>query len=120
MFDFSGQFLLDDRTLADYAVQKDSTLFLSVSWNTKTKEVDGHEKIKLAIHTLAGEFLTFEMRALDTIGGVKAVIEDKKSIPCEKQRLVYKGKALKNHSTLRDCNITTDSIVYLRKHVSED
>ena len=110
---FSGKFLLNEHILADYGVQRDSTLYLSVSWNAKNKHANSEEKINVTIQNVDGDFLTLEMRAVDTIEGLKITIEGQKSIPRKKQKLVYKGRVLKNQFTLRECNITMDSIIHL-------
>ncbi len=109
---FAGKQLEDSRTLKDYNIhdQEDSTLYLI--------PILCDSDMQVHVRTLTGKTFTLEVVPQDTIENVKKKILQKEGIPVEYQHVFFADKMLKDVYTLEDYNIKSESLLYLRLHLT--
>eukprot|EP01026_Neomeris_dumetosa_P043583 TRINITY_DN36609_c0_g1_i1.p2 TRINITY_DN36609_c0_g1~~TRINITY_DN36609_c0_g1_i1.p2 ORF type:complete len:161 (+),score=20.54 TRINITY_DN36609_c0_g1_i1:27-485(+) len=108
---FGGKQLEYGRTLADYNIQKESTLFLVV-------RLRGGMQIYVEIIT--GKKIALQVESSETVESLKQKIQNKEGIPSNQQGLIYAGKKLEKGRTLGDYSIQNSSTLQLVLSLRDD
>ena len=96
---FNGKELNDVHTLQYYNIESKSTLFL-------------YEAVEIFVEMLNGTEVRLKLFKSNTIKDVKERIYLREDIPCDMQRLYFRGQLLRHSHTLSDLNIQNKSILH--------
>ncbi len=73
------------------------------------------DAISVKINIMDGENFITACRLSDTVEMLKRRIESVSSIPFNYQRLIFRGRVLRNDQTLQECNIENNCVVFVVK-----
>ncbi len=100
--------LENDRTVADYHIQKESYLIFALRIKNNNGEAtrirNNYGNIQIFVKTLTGKTTTLDVFPEDTIGNI---------IPTIKQRIIFSGKLLEDNKNLTDYCIHNGSTLHL-------
>ena len=103
---FSGKWLEEDRTLLDYNINAETTIFLAIN-------LRGGNRIVIFIRTLTGKEIPLQVPSMETVENVKTFIQKIEELPVDTQRLIFANKNLEDDHTLSDYHIENGSIISL-------
>ena len=101
---FASKTLEDCRTLSDYKIQNEYTIYVLL------RLLGG---MKIFIKTPSNKSILLEVQPSDTVRNVKAKIQEKEGIPIDQQSLTLGDNQLLDDHTLSDCNIQNELTLHL-------
>ena len=104
VFIFGHKTLEDEKTLSDYDVVNESTIFMTLRLRNR---------LKFSIQTLAGQTVRVDASEGELVEFIKERIQEKEGIPVDEQKLTYNGQQLENGKTLASYDITKNSTFQL-------
>ena len=101
---FSGKQLEDGRTISDYSVWNESTIFVLLRLRGG---------MKIFVETPSNGTITIEVKPSDTIERIKSKLQEMESIPADEFCLILHDKQLDESRTIFDYSIKNESILIL-------
>ena len=120
----AGKLLLDSETLGGQGVEHNDTICMAIAlrgggggtWSPLRPIQPGRPTspaMQIFVKMITSRTITIDVHPDDLIEDVKLIIMGKEPLPIDSQRLVYAGKQLQNHMTLRDYNVQKESTIFL-------
>ncbi|KAF8138827.1 ubiquitin-related domain-containing protein [Boletus edulis] len=119
---FAGQYLRDEHTLSDYALQHGYTIILSILPMGNLRQAiaavnppaqGDNKEVQIFVRTLNGRTITLTVSPSDTVDSLMAKVEERTQISVDQQRLIYGGKQLEPGRLLSDYRVDRDSTLHL-------
>ncbi|KAA6383490.1 MAG: putative Polyubiquitin [Streblomastix strix] len=104
---FGKQELEDAKTLQDYKVKKNSTMFLVI------RQQLSNDPFSISVRLPEDRTITLIVNFTDTIESVKQQIKYIKGTPIFQQRLIFGGQELEDAKTLQDYKVKKNSTMFL-------
>ncbi|CAG9324051.1 unnamed protein product [Blepharisma stoltei] len=101
---FAGKQLEDGRTLADYNIQKESTLHLVLRLRGG---------MQISVCTPVGTYIDLYVDPLDMVDRLKELIEESQGVPAGQQRILFSGRVLESGKTIASYNILEGSTLHM-------
>ena len=102
---FAGEHLDDTKTFIDCNIQCKSTNYFLIE----------QISIQIFVNIPSGRVIALDVKSSDSIEYVKVMIEERKGIPLDLQRLIFHGIQLEDGGmTIADCNIEKESTLHLK------
>ena len=90
------------------------------TWTVKAAEMDAMDTppeavpLSITVSTITGHHTELDVRSLDTIGAVKAMIEEKDGVPVARQRLLFRNQPLDDDgATLGGIGVAGGATIHL-------
>lgn len=97
--------LQDERTLADYNVQNDSTIYVVLQLRGGGMQI--------FVKTLTGKTITVEVEPSDDVSILRAKLSAKEDIPVDQIRLQFGGRQLEDGRTCTDYRLDRDGTLHM-------
>ncbi|KAK1263633.1 Polyubiquitin 8 [Acorus gramineus] len=101
---YGGNHLMDDKTLADFGIARNSTMNMYISSESEEQ---------IFIKTSKGNTITLEAKSWETIHTIKTKISEKEGVPLGQQALFYAGRSLEDIHSLNFYGIKKHSTLHL-------
>ncbi|KAF2429900.1 Polyubiqutin 1 [Tothia fuscella] len=107
--EYEEQVLEDERTLADYSIQKNAHILS----HDLDRPINIDVSMQVFVKTLNGTTVTAEIKPSDTILTLKECIHALNGMPIDQQRMVFAGVEVENDRTFADYGIAKESTFHL-------
>lgn len=82
---------------------------------TTTTAVDTADLVRILVGIQSGRRIPFKVSISQTVGVLKALIEQEEGTPADRQRILFRGRELENGRSLEYYEIKPQDVVHLGK-----